>query len=106
VGSARVGRLLSVRTAASPAAAERFELLRSALAHACGVEAASIVPQSDMLELGLDSLSLVYVLTLMETACGCDLTSEDMLGMLEASSVEELADALERAVARAAAAAC
>jgi acyl carrier protein len=90
----------------SPAAVERFELLRSVLAHACGIEAARIVPQSDVLELGLDSLSLVAVLTQMETICGLELTSDDTLAMLEASSVAELAEVLERAVARSVNAAC
>lgn len=82
--------------------AERFARLRAALAWACRVEAERIDRASKMLELGLDSLLLLSVLTEIETAFGLEFSPEHTLVLLEAATVGDIADEIERLAARSA----
>lgn len=49
-------------------------------------------------ELGLDSLTLVFVLTQIESAHDVELTSEETLALLDAADIAALARALARII--------
>lgn len=65
-----------------------------AIAHACHVDAADVTGESRLADLGLDSLSLVSVLTLIEAEHGFELASDETLALLEAADVRTLAGTL------------
>jgi len=65
-----------------------------AIARACQLEPTAVTAESRVVELGLDSLSLVSVLTLIEAEHGFELTPKEMLILLEAADVRALACAL------------
>lgn len=82
--------------AAVSTAAQRFARLRSALAWACQLDELRISRSSKTLALGLDSLSLLSVITEIELAFGLEFSAEHTLALLEASTVGDLADGIER----------
>lgn len=60
------------------------------LAEACGVPVERLTPETSLLELDLDSLTLVSVLTQLEAAYGVELTREAIIAVLEAATAGEL----------------
>lgn len=86
---------------AAPAHPELADLLRVTIAQACNLEPASVTGAMSMLELGLDSLTLVSVLAQLEAVYGLELTGDETLPLLEAATVGALIEHLE-AVFRAA----
>jgi len=65
-----------------------------AIARACHVDPADVTGESRVAELGLDSLSLVSVLTQIEAEHGFELASDETLALLEAADVRTLAGTL------------
>jgi acyl carrier protein len=61
------------------------------IARACRVEPSRVTATSPLLELGLDSLTLVSVLTQVETAHAIELAPDETLALLEAADVGSLA---------------
>jgi len=53
-----------------------------------------------MLELNMDSLTLVSVLTQVEAVYEVELTPDETLGLIEASRVSQLIDQLEQIVSQ------
>ena len=65
-----------------------------AIARACQLEPSGVTAESSVVELGLDSLSLVSVLTLLEAEHRFELAPDETLALLEAADVRSL-DVLE-----------
>ncbi|HEY8520082.1 MAG TPA: acyl carrier protein [Gammaproteobacteria bacterium] len=72
-----------------------------ALAQACSRDRRDVSPDTRMLELDVDSLTLVSVLAQVEAVYGIELTPEDTLAMMEAAAVSDLADRLAVVIMRA-----
>lgn len=70
------------------------------IARACHLEADAVSAESSVLELGLDSLTFVSVLTQLEAAHGIELSPDETLALLEAADVRALACALGAILAR------
>lgn len=64
------------------------------IARACQVEPSFVTPESAVLDLGLDSLTLVSVLSQVEVRHGIELEPDETLGLLDAPNVRALAEAL------------
>lgn len=69
------------------------------IARACHVEATSVTGESRLLELNIDSLTLVSVLTQVEAVHGIELRTEETLELLESADVRALARTLARLIA-------
>lgn len=65
--------------------------LSATIARACQIERSRVAASSGLLELGLDSLTLVSVLTQVEAAHGLELSPDETLALLEAADVRSLA---------------
>ncbi|HEX5421711.1 MAG TPA: acyl carrier protein [Gammaproteobacteria bacterium] len=65
------------------------------LAAACRAHPAALDPQTSMAELGMDSLTLVAVLSQVEAAYGLEFTTDDTLALMGAGDVGELVAAIE-----------
>ena len=70
------------------------------LAEACNVESSVVSPRTDLLQLNIDSLTLVSVLTQLETIYGFELSPDDILRFLEVSVVADMLDRLKSLIAR------
>ena len=82
---------------ATPASETPEELMRwlcDTLALVCHRAPGSVGARTGVLDLDLDSLTFASVLARAETAYGLELSSEDMLSLLEAADVGALAGAL------------
>lgn len=77
------------------------QLVTSALAAACRREPARVERSTSLLDLGIDSLTLVAVLSQIEATFAIELTPDDTLALLGATDVGVLVAALERCIARA-----
>jgi acyl carrier protein len=73
-------------------AAER--LVIAAVADACRLDPVAIGPATPLLDLHLDSLTLVAVLTSIELECGCRFAPNDIAKLLCAKDVASLAAAV------------
>jgi acyl carrier protein len=73
--------------------------VRARLADACRVPLEGLCPDTSLIELDLDSLTLVAVLTQIEMAYDIELTSEERLAALEARTPAELTDGVRRRLA-------
>jgi acyl carrier protein len=76
---------------ASDPSDELVRWLCGTIARACHLAPESVTAQSSVLDLDLDSLTLVSVLTQVETAHGLELSPDDTLMLLEATTVGVLA---------------
>lgn len=65
-------------------------LVEASVAAVCGTDPAAIGPDTDLDELGLDSLSLVSAASLIEAARGIELDADATARLLEARSVADL----------------
>lgn len=65
-------------------------LVEASVAIVCGTDPAAIGPDTDLDELGLDSLSLVSAASLIEAARGIELDADATARLLEARSVADL----------------
>lgn len=61
------------------------------IARACHLEPARVTAQSSILDLGLDSLTLVSVLAQIEIAHAFELSPDETLALLEATDIRSLA---------------
>jgi acyl carrier protein len=73
--------------------------VQARLADACRLPLESLGPGTSLLELELDSLTLVAVLTQVEMAYDIELTSEDRLAALEARTLAGLVDGIRHRLA-------
>jgi acyl carrier protein len=65
------------------------------IASACNADPAAIDMQAPLLDLGLDSLSLLAVVSQVEASYGVELLAEDTAGVLGAACVADLIKAME-----------
>lgn len=72
------------------------ELICEAISHACGRAPASVRMDSSLLELGVDSLTLVSVVSQVEALHGVEIETDDLIALLDAHLVRDLADLLDR----------
>lgn len=77
------------------------ELVCTTLARACNRDPGEIFPRTRMLDLNMDSLTLVSVLAQVEAVYGIELTADDTLGMMEAAFVSDVVDRVAAVVTRA-----
>ncbi len=84
----------------APDTGELRALLTSAIAQACGCPPSEITGSTQLVVLGMDSLTLVSVLAQMEAFYGFELTADDTLPLLVAQDVDALTGELEAIVAR------
>ena len=77
------------------------EFVCSILALAANKDPTSIQPQTNLLDLNLDSLSLVSVLAQVEAVYAVQLTPDEILELIGSVRIADLVDDLERIVARA-----
>jgi len=75
------------------------EFVRAAIAQAANLDAAAVSGETHLLDLNLDSLTLVSVLAQVEAVHGIELEPEEILSMLEASRVLELVSRIEAVLA-------
>lgn len=68
--------------------------LYESLARACRVDPGTVTRSTSTLDLGLDSLTLVAVLSQVEMLCAIELAEQHVLPLLDAATVGELADRL------------
>ncbi|HEX6995129.1 MAG TPA: acyl carrier protein [Gammaproteobacteria bacterium] len=83
-----------MRPAPPVSADELAAWLRPALARACQVDPSSVTDESNLLDLGADSLTLVSVLSLVEAEHGIELGPDETLALIEAADVRAFAGAL------------
>ncbi|HEX6996825.1 MAG TPA: acyl carrier protein [Gammaproteobacteria bacterium] len=83
------------------AATSVTELVCAALAQACSRDRRDVSPDTRMLDLNIDSLTLVSVLAQVEAVYGIELTPDDTLAMMEAAAVSDLAERVAVLVGRA-----
>lgn len=79
---------------------ELIEWLCATLARACHLERRAVTAESRVLDLGLDSLTLVSVLTQLEAVHGFELSPDDTLALLDAPDVRTLAGTLAHMIDR------
>jgi acyl carrier protein len=77
------------------------QLVTGALAAACRLEPARVERSTSLLDLGVDSLTLMAVLSQIEALFAVELLPDDTLALLGAADVGALVAALERCIARA-----
>jgi acyl carrier protein len=77
-----------------------IEFVCATLAQACNRDRREISPDTQMRDLNMDSLTLVAVLAQVEGVYEIELTIDDVLSMIEATSVSELAELLAGLIAR------
>lgn len=75
------------------------EFICEAIGHACGRAPASVRMESSPLELGMDSLTLVSVVSQVEAVYGIEVEIDDLIALLNAPRVSDLSDLLERLLA-------
>jgi len=75
------------------------EFLCAAIAQAANRDPAAIGAATPLLDLDLDSLTLVSVLSQIEAVYGIELEPEEIMSMLEASRIGDLAARIEAALA-------
>lgn len=68
--------------------------LCESLARACRADPDAVTRVTATLDLGLDSLTLVAVLSQVEMLCDVELAEQDVLPLLDAETVGELSDRL------------
>jgi acyl carrier protein len=83
-------------SAAVLSVAERVVLVMAA---ACGIDRSEILPSSDLLALGIDSINLVGVVTQLQDSCGIVFSPEDALCFMQAKSVSSFTRIVEAAAA-------
>lgn len=66
------------------------QLVVATIAEACGVDAAVLGPRTVLRDIGLDSLSLVSVIALLESACAVEIGQRAATRALEAEEVADL----------------
>lgn len=71
------------------------ELVCATIALACNRAPADVAPETSLLELDLDSLTLVSVLTQVEAVFELELDADETLALLEAALVSDLVARLE-----------
>ena len=76
------------------------EFVCSTIAQACNRPSYSVSLEANMLELNMDSLTLVSVLAQVEAVYEVELTPDETLRLIEASRVSELIDQLEQIVSQ------
>lgn len=70
------------------------------LAEGCRRPIERLRPETPLLELDLDSLTLVAILTQVEAAYNVELTADDLIGALDAHTLASLIDTLAAVLAR------
>jgi acyl carrier protein len=66
------------------------ELILDTFCAACNRERSALAPQTSLEELGLDSLSLMSVLSQVQFACGVQLNDDQTLHLLNATTVADI----------------
>jgi len=79
---------------------EKFVL--ASIANICNLDPACVASSSDVRQTGLDSMTLVAVIGLIEAQYGCAVDTEDMLQLFEANSVGDIVVFIQKIVPRAA----
>lgn len=74
---------------------ELAEFICATIAQACNAKPATITPATNVLDAGMDSLTLVSVFAQVETVYGIELSTDDTLGLLEAVTIADLIERLE-----------
>jgi acyl carrier protein len=70
----------------------------STIASVCGLDIGEITPKSALLDLSIDSLTLVSLLANAEAIYGIELAEDDLHGFLEATDVAGLATRLAKCI--------
>ena len=70
------------------------------VARSCGVSAEGLRPETQVDDIGLDSLSMTHVLTALEVDLGVELSEAELFGLLEARKLGDYLLVLDGAVAR------
>lgn len=83
----------------SPSPAALAAWLCPVIARACHRAPTSVTAGSALLDVGLDSLTLVFVLTQIEVEHGVELSAEETLALLEAPNIGALARRLAEIIA-------
>lgn len=72
------------------------EFVCSTVAQACSVDRDRIDARTNLLDLGIDSLTLVSVFAQIEAVYDVELTPDEILSMLEAPTIADLVVCMER----------
>jgi acyl carrier protein len=78
------------------------DALIARIALACGLDPTALTPNTRVDDIGLDSFSLVHILTGIECDCGLELRDDDISSLLEARSIGDYLCVLSTASERAA----
>ncbi len=76
------------------------EFVYSSLAQACRCARGQISPDTQMLDLDVDSLTLLSVLAQVEAAYGVELTPDDTVTIIGAASVSDVVGHISGVIAR------
>jgi acyl carrier protein len=76
------------------------QLIRAAIAASCELPTESLPDDASILDLGLDSMRLLSILSQVGSACGVDIAGEDTVELFNAGSVGELICLIEGIVRR------
>lgn len=71
------------------------EFVVSAIAAACNLEKAAVTLDTDVLDVGLDSLHLLTLVGQVESTYGCEVTPEQMVGFFDAPCVRDVVRLVE-----------
>lgn len=72
------------------------EFVVAAVAAACNLEKAVVTLDTDVLEVGLDSLHLLTLVGQVESTYGCTVTPEQVVGFFDAPCVRDVVRLVER----------
>lgn len=73
-----------------------MEFVREAIALACNRDEDTVLPETSLLALNMDSLTLVSVLARVEAEYDCEVEGEQVLQLLEAPDLAGLVERLGR----------
>lgn len=74
--------------------------LMSEISAACSVDQNELSLETKIDEIGLDSFSLVRILTTIESQCGIELSEQEVALLLEATLIADYLNIFNRALAR------
>jgi acyl carrier protein len=72
------------------------EFVQSAVARACNIDPAALNPQTQLSDIGLDSIALVAIVSQLETAYDLRMSAVDTLDLMTAVTLGELVEQLAR----------
>jgi acyl carrier protein len=70
-------------------------LLQNSIARSCNLDPAAVTADTDVLDIGLDSVSLMSILTHVEATYDFKMTPEYLGQIMEVATVRELAQIME-----------